>query len=399
MAVMLLQGFSSGLPLALVASTLQAWFAVSGIDVFTIGILSLVGQPYVYKFLWAPFFDRYIFPFLGRRRGWLFLAQVLLIVSIVLISFLDPLDAPWPVGIMAFFIAFFSASQDILVDAYRTEVLATAERGAGVALYNVGYRVALLVSGGGALIIADYFGWQVMFLSMAGLLALQLLVTCWAEEPAHKDIPQRLHHAIFHPFHDFFKRRLAVAILLFIILYKLTDVVTLSLGSKFLIDLGFSLTTIGVVYKGVGLIATLSGALLGGFLMLRITLYRSLLSFGLLQAFSNLTFVWLALAGSSVAVLTIAIATENFCGGLATTAFVAFLMGLCNKRYTATQYALFSSIAVLGRTYIGPVAGLLARHLQVETNHAHWAIFYVWAFIVGFPALFLLMWLHKKEII
>lgn len=399
MAVMLLQGFSSGLPIALIASTLQAWFAVSGIDVFTIGILSLVGQPYVYKFLWSPIFDRYILPVLGRRRGWLFLTQVFLVLGFVGISFLDPVETPVTIGILAFVIAFFSASQDILIDAYRTELLVPHERGAGVSLYNIGYRVALLVAGGGALILADQIGWQQMFLVMAGLLALQLWVTVWSKEPVHEQAPETLKHAVIHPFHDFFKRKMAVMILLFIVLYKLTDVVTLSLGSKFLIDLGFSLTAIGTVYKGIGLIATLCGALLGGYLMVRMTLYRSLLSFGLLQTFSNLTFAWLALVGSSLSVLTIAVATESFCSGLATTAFVAFLMSLCNKRYTATQYALFSSLAVFGRTYIGPVAGLLAQHLQVEMYPSHWAAFYLFAFAVGFPGLLLLMWLRKKEVV
>ena len=399
MAVMLLQGFSSGLPLALIASTLQAWFASSGIDVVTIGILSLIGQPYVYKFLWSPIFDRYMLPFLGRRRGWLLVCQALLALGVFTVAFLDPLDEPLLIGILAFFIAFFSASQDILIDAYRTELLQPHERGAGVSLYNTGYRVALLVAGGGALILADQIGWQTTFIIMAGLLALQLFVTLWAKEPTHEQHPETLRHAVIHPFQDFFKRKMAVMILLFIVLYKLTDVVTLSLGSKFLIDLGFSLTTIGAVYKGIGLIATLTGALLGGFLMMRTTLYRSLLSFGLLQTFSNLTFAWLAIVGSSLSVLTIAVATESFCSGLATTAFVAFLMSLCNKRYTATQYALFSSLAVFGRTYIGPFAGLLAKHLQVEANPAHWAVFYIWAFAVGFPGLLLLMWLHKKEII
>jgi len=308
-------------------------------------------------------------------------------------------DEPLIIGGLAFLIAFFSASQDTLIDAYRTELLVPHERGTGVSLYSTGYRVAMLVSGGGALIMADYLGWQLMFLIMAGLLLLQLPVTWLAEEPQHEPPPLALHHAVFHPFHDFFKRRLAVMILLFIVLYKFTDVVTLSLGSKFLIDLGFTLTTIGAIYKGVGLFATLGGTLLGGFLMMRISLYRSLLSFGLLQAFSNLTFAWLALVGSSVSVLTIAVATESFCSGLATTAFVAFLMSLCNKRYTATQYALFSSVAVCGRTYIGPFAGMLAQYLHVEINPANWVGFYLWAFVVGFPAIILLMWLRHKEVV
>lgn len=396
---MLLQGFSSGLPLAIIASTLQAWFASSGIKVVTIGILSLTTQPYVYKFLWAPLFDRYTLPFLGRRRGWLFLTQALLTLGILTVAFLDPIDELPIIIIVTFCIAFFSASQDILIDAYRTELLTPTERGVGVSLYNTGYRIAMLAAGGGALILADHIGWQFTFFIMTGLLAPQLLITLWAKEPAHQQPPHTLRDAVIHPLHDFFRRKMPIMILLFIVLYKFTDVVTLSLGSKFLIDIGFSLTTIGAVYKGIGLIATLSGALVGGFLMTRITLYRALLSFGLLQTFSNLTFAWLAMVGSSLSVLTIAIATESFCSGLATTAFVALLMSLCNTRYTATQYALFSSFAALGRTYIGPFAGLLAAHLQVEANPTHWAVFYIWAFAVGFPALILLMWLHKKKII
>jgi len=397
MAVILLQGFASGLPLALIGSTLQAWFAVSGVDVLTIGVLSLAGQPYVFKFLWAPIFDRYVLPFLGRRRGWLFMTQALLMLIVIFFTFLDPVEHALLIGIIAFFVAFFSATQDILVDAYRTELLVQHEFGVGVSLYNAGYRVAMLVSGGGALIFADYFGWQAMFLTMAGLFAVQLLVTVWAEEPQHEGRPEALHHAVIHPFHDFFKRHFAWWILLFILLYKLTDVITLSLGSKFLIDLGFNLTTIGAVYKGVGLITTLCGAFIGGYIMSRLTIYRSLISFGLLQAFSNLTFAWLALVGANLAVLTIAVAAESFCSGLATTAFVAFLMSLCNKRYTATQYALFSSLAVFGRVYVGPFAGFLARFLHVETYTTHWFYFYVIAFVLGFPALLLLMWLRKKD--
>lgn len=399
MLTVLLHGFSSGLPLAIVGSALQAWFAVSGVDIVAIGMLSLVGQPYVYKFLWAPFLDRFILPFLGKRRGWIMLAQIGLALSILWLAFLNPVENAIFIGIIALLISFLSASQDIAIDAYRTELLTPQERGVGVALYTTGYRVAMLISGGLALILADELGWQVMFSLMAGLIVCEVLVT-WllAPEPEVTNHPSNLQQAFIEPFKNFWQRDGAITILIFIVLYKLTDVFALSLGSKFLIDLGFSLTTIGMIYKGVGLAATLLGTFCGGLLMLRISHYSALLWFGILQALSNLTFAWLALAGKSTLILACAVFAENFCGGLATIALLAFLMSLCDKRYTATQYAILSSLTAIGRVYFGPIAGVIAYYLHVEINHANWAIFFLGSFLAAIPSLILLLYLRKKKL-
>lgn len=397
MLVTLLQGFSSGLPLAIIGSALQAWFAISGVDVIAIGALSLVGQPYVYKFLWAPFLDRFILPFLGKRRGWIMLMQIGLALGIIWLSFLNPIDHALFIGILALIISFLSATQDIAIDAYRTELLTPEERGLGVAFYTTGYRVALLVSGGLALILADNWGWQTMFLIMAFLLICEIFVT-WliTPKPPLTNHPASLQQAFSEPLKNFWQRNNVVTILLFIILYKLTDAFALSLGSKFLIDIGFSLTTIGMVYKGIGLIATLLGTFCGGLLMLRISQFSALLWFGILQALSNLTFAWLALAGKNILILTVAVFTENFCGGLATIALLAFLMSLCDKRFTATQYALLSSLAALGRVYIGPFAGVIAHNLNVGFSHANWALFFYGSFLLAIPSLVMLLCLRKK---
>lgn len=397
MLVTLLQGFASGLPLSIIGSALQTWFAVSGVDVIAIGSLTLVGQPYVYKFLWSPFLDRFILPFLGKRRGWIMLTQIGLVLGIIWLSFLNPIDNAIFIGALALIISFLSASQDIAIDAYRTDLLDAKERGIGVALYAAGYRVAMLVSGGIALILADQLGWQIMFFIMAFLLICEILVT-WlvAKEPPSTNHPVNLQQAFIEPIKNFLQRNGAIAILIFIVLYKLTDVFALSLGSKFLIDIGFSLTTIGTVYKGVGLASTLLGTFCGGLLMLRISHYAALLWFGILQALSNLTFAWLALAGKSTLVLMFAVFAENFCGGLATIALLAFLMSLCDKRYTATQYAILSSLMAIGRVYFGPVAGVIAHTLHVETNHANWALFFIGSFLAAIPSLALLFYLRKK---
>lgn len=402
MLIIIAQGFASGLPLAIVGSTLQAWFAISGISVLAIGALTLVGQPYVYKFLWSPLLDRYSLPFLGRRRGWMLITQLGLTVGILLCSLFNPIDNATILAVLALAIAMLSATQDIAIDAYRTELFSPAERGLSVALYAGGYRIAMLISSGVALIIADNLGWAVMYQIMAGLMLVAALITIFASpEPklaAQPNAPVTLRQAITAPLQEFWQRPAILSILAFIVLYKLTDVVALSLGSKFLIDLGFTLTNIGVVYKGVGLVAVLCGTFCGGLLMIRISLFTALLWFGVLQALSNLTFAWLAIVGKNMHLLIFAVFSENFCSGLGTVAFLALLMHLCNIRYTATQFALLSSLAVIGRAYFGPFAGILAQSLHVASNHSNWAIFYVCAFLAAFPSFFLLYYLRRKNI-
>lgn len=390
MAVLLLS-FSSGLPLALTASTLQAWYTVAGVSLLTIGALTLVGQPYVYKFLWAPLMDRYKLFGLGRRRGWILLMQLLLVIGLITMAFLNPKTHAWVLAGVALAVAFCSASQDIAFDAYRTDVLHVSERGLGAAFNTFGYRVAMIVSGAIALILAAEIGWRWTYIIMAALLVSEIGITFWAPMPERiAQPPQTIAKAVIEPLHEFFKRDNAIALLVFIVIYKLTDAFALSLNTPFLIrGIGFNLLEIGTIYKVVSLISTLIGSLAGGLLMRRMGLFRSLLYFGLLQAASNLAYVALALVGKSYILMVGAVFTEYFCGGLSAVAFVAFLMSLCDRRYSATHYALFSALAAAGRVFAGPEAAMMV-------NHIGWALFYFVTFLIGIPALLLLWWLRSR---
>ncbi|MHB8472931.1 MAG: AmpG family muropeptide MFS transporter [Gammaproteobacteria bacterium] len=391
-AATLLLGFSSGLPLALVGGTLQAWFTVSGVDIVTIGFLGLVGQPYVYKFLWAPFMDRFVPPLLGRRRGWLLLTQIAVSVAIAAMALFNPAITPGALSALALVVAFLSASQDIAVDAYRTDVLQPRERGLGAAVSVGGYRMAMIVSGGLALILADHIGWSAMYLLMAASMAIGVLGTLLGPEPEiAPSVPSSLAQAVLKPWQEFMARRAALALLLLIVLYKLGDAFAGSLTLAFLLrGAGFTLTEIGAVYKTVSLVATLVGAVFGGSLLASLGLYRALLLFGVLQALSNLGFMWLALSGKSMVLMVSAVAFENFAGGMGTAAFVALLMALCDHRYTATQYALLSALSAIGRVFVGPAAGYLVTWLG-------WPDFFAATFATALPGLGLL-WLLRVNI-
>ena len=388
----LLLGFSSGLPLALVGGTLQAWFTVSGVDIVTIGFLGLVGQPYVYKFLWAPFMDRFVPPLFGRRRGWLLLTQIAVSAAIAAMALFNPAITPGALSALALVVAFLSASQDIAVDAYRTDVLQPRERGLGAAVSVGGYRMAMIVSGGLALILADHIGWSAMYLLMAAIMAIGVLGTLLGPEPEiAPSVPSSLAQAVLQPWQEFMARRAALALLLLIVLYKLGDAFAGSLTLAFLLrGAGFTLTEIGAVYKTVSLVATLVGAVFGGSLLASLGLYRALLLFGVLQAVSNLGFMWLALSGKSMVLMVSAVAFENFAGGMGTAAFVALLMALCDHRYTATQYALLSALSAIGRVFVGPAAGYLVTWLG-------WPDFFAATFATALPGLGLL-WLLRDHI-
>ena len=389
--VTLFLGFSSGLPIALCTSTLQAWLTVSGVSLMTIGFATLIGQPYVYKFLWAPLFDRYLPPLLGRRRGWIMLLQIGLAITMVCMAMLDPHTHLIWIASLAFILAFLSSSQDINIDAYRTDLLPADERGLGAAMVTAGYRVAMLVSGGLALVFANIYGWRSTYLLMAVLMALQVLVTWWGPESvtAAKP-PATLRKAVIEPFREFFNREAAIALLIFVIIYKLSDAFAVTLGSTFLLrGIGFSLADVGTIYKTVGMGSTLIGVFAGGMLMKRLGLYRSLMYFGILQGVSNLSFMVLAMAGKSYSLLVAAVFLENFCGGLGTAAFVAFLMSLCDLRYTATQYAVLSALSAVGRVFVGPIAAVMVKELG-------WTQFYFWAAMIMIPSLFLLVWLRPQ---
>ncbi|MCX8110719.1 MAG: MFS transporter [Syntrophorhabdaceae bacterium] len=388
-AVMVLLGFSSGLPLPLTSGTLQAWLTVAGVDLRIIGIFSLVSIPYTIKFLWSPLMDRFVPPWLGRRRGWILPIQIILMVSIGLMGFISPEYAPFFLASMTFFIAFTSASQDIVIDAYRTDILQDRERGIGAATFIMGYRIAMLVAGAVALILSQIIGWQKTYILMAILMIIGIIGTYVGREPDSQiKPPKSMEEAIWGPLKDFFTRKNAIIILLLIILYKLGDAYAGALTTAFLIrGVNFSPAEVGTINKGMGLIATIVGAMFGGALMVRLGLYRSLMFFGILQMVSNLSFMVLALTGKNYPVMVSAIAFENITGGMGSAAFLAFVMAICNKRYSATQYALLSSLAALGRVFISPTSGYV-----VEATG--WAIFFLFTTITAIPGL-VLLWILR----
>lgn len=389
---MVLLGFSSGLPISLTAATLQAWMTVAGAHLRTIEIFGLVGLPYILKFLWSPFMDRFVPPVLGRRRGWIIITQLGLVTGIGTMAFGSPGDAPWSFAALALLVAFTSASQDIVVDAYRADILHETERGAGVAVFVTGYRIAMLVSGALAFILSDLIGWRNTYLLMAALMSVGIGAAFFGPEPERSVVPPRnMQEAVWGPLKDFFSRRAAFMILLLIVLYKLADAYAGAMTTPFLIrGLGFSATDVGAVNKAFGLAALIVGATFGGTLMVKLGLFRSLLMFGILQAVSILSFVLLALAGKSYLFMIIAIALENFTAGMGTTAFLSLLMALCNQRFSATQYALLSSLASLGRIFIAPTSGYVAESTG-------WPVFFFISALAGIPGL-LLLWRLRADI-
>jgi PAT family beta-lactamase induction signal transducer AmpG len=391
-AAVLLLGFSSGLPLALTGGTLQAWLTVSGTDLLTIAWFSWIGIPYLLKFIWSPLMDRYVPPFLGRRRGWMLLTQLALVAGICAMAVSPPGANLWLLGCLALWVAFASASQDIVIDAYRTDLLPAAERGMGAAVSVLGYRVAMLASGGLALILADQIGWRATFFAMAGLMGIGLATSLAAPEPTLRATPPRsLRAAVVEPLRDLLSRRGALQLLALIALYKFGDALAGTLTTAFLIrGVGFSLTDVGTINKALGLVSLLAGGLFGGLLLVRMSLMRALLLFGALQAISNLSFALLAWAGKSYPLLVFAVGFENLASGMGTAAFVAFAMALCNHSFSATQYALLSALASLGRILFGPATGAL-----VEA--AGWANFFALTFVAALPGLWL-VWRMRDEI-
>jgi PAT family beta-lactamase induction signal transducer AmpG len=387
----LLLGFSSGLPSALTSSTLQAWFTEAGVNLLAIGALSLISVPYVWKFLWAPVMDRFVPPWWGRRRGWICLTQLGLCAALFVLANMNPIFTPGAMGFVALIIAFLSASQDIAYDAYRTDILPAEERGLGAAFTIFGFRMAMLTSGGLALVFADYLGWKLTYELMAGFMGIAILATYFGPETS-KNIqpPKNFTHAIVDPFVDLFKREGIVIILLFIVFYKFGVALALSLISTFLLkELGFTLTEVGFAYKTMGLFATIVGAFAGGILLTRLSLYRALLFFGLAQAFSNLIFLLLAIVGKNYWFMASSLFIENFCSGMGTAALLAFLMSLCHQQYSATQYALLSALFSIGPVFLGPVAAYMVLHIG-------WINFYFWAFLACFPGIILLTQIRKR---
>jgi PAT family beta-lactamase induction signal transducer AmpG len=496
--VVTLLGFASGLPLALTGQAMQAWLTLDGLDIATIGFLSLVGLPYTFKFLWAPLMDRFDLPWLGRRRGWLVLTQLLLAGALLLLSTTSPRDSIRLFALLAVVVAFISASQDVVIDAYRTDLLAPAERGMGASLNVMGYRLAMILSGGVALIWTDPanagtaagWTWPEVYRLMAALMvaaavlsALALPRVPWPDTKrtlARNDVTgfiavlaavavgvlltdrfgNSIAQAVLGPWFEgsavaanlqkrwvellalmlgiaftlplaawaarkakfetllnglssYFSQAGAGAFLLFIVLYKLGDAFAGSLMTPFLLkSMAYTSAEVGVVNKLIGLWLTIGGALLGGVLMIRIGLWRALMFFGVLQMLSNLGFWWLAVSGKGLLPglvlppfdwgfvqlaaptpvdggLLMVIAFENISGGMGTAAFVAFLMSLCNQRFTATQFALLSAFASVGRVWVGPLAGVLAESIG-------WPTFFVISTVLALPALVMLWWLRAS---
>ena len=373
---------------------MQAWATLDGVSLQNIGFLTLIGSAYTLKFLWAPVVDRYAFPLLGRRRGWILLSQLGLAMSVAAMGLYSPGDQLLPLAMLAVFVAFLSATQDIAFDAYSTDVLRSEERAAGAAIKVLGYRLAMIVSGGLALILADqWLGWQNTYFLMGGFMALCAVATLLAPEPeVVVAAPRSLAQAVVRPLAEFFKRRGAITILLLIVLYKLGDAFAGALSTTFLLrGAGFTGTEVGAVNKVFGLAATIFGALAGGSIMARMGLYRSLLWFGILQAVSNFGYWVLAVTPPHLYSMATVIVLENLCGGLGTAAFVALLMALCKQEFSATQFALLSALSAVGRTYLaGPLTPPLVESLG-------WPGFFVVTVVIAIPGL-VLLYFRRQEI-
>ena len=385
MLVAFVMGFACGLPLLLTISVLQAWMHKAGVDLSVIGLMALVGLPYTLKFVWAPIMDRYTPPFLGRRRGWLLLAQIALMFAIFGLGATNPAKNPWIVALAAFMVTFFSASQDIVVDAYRREDLADHELGLGSSLYVNGYRVGMLLASGGGLIMADHIPFSWVYWIMAACLLPGVITTLLTPEPTTPlGTPQTLQEAVIEPLAEYFQRQGALWILAFILLYKIGDTMAAAITTPFYLDLGFTKTQIGAVVKLFGFWATIVGSLIGGLLMLRLGINRSLWVFGILQALSTAMFAVLANVGPIVSALAMVIAFENLSAGMGTAAYVAFMASITNKKFTATQYALLSSLMGVPRVIASAPTGIVAKH-------AGWEGFFILCTLVAIPGMLLLI--------
>ncbi|MBI5632592.1 MAG: AmpG family muropeptide MFS transporter [Nitrospirae bacterium] len=394
MLVSFIMGFACGLPLLLTSTVLQAWMKDSGVDLTVIGLMALVGLPYTLKFLWAPFFDRFTLS-LGRRRGWLMVAQVSLVFAIAGLGFTDPALNPAVMVFSALLVTFFSASQDIVVDAYRREDLADEELGLGSSFYINGYRVGMLLASGGGLILADYLSFTMVYLIMAACMLPGIITTLLTPEPmVSGGTPKTLREAIVEPLAEYFSRENALLILAFVLLYKLGDTMASAITTPFYLDIGFSKTEIGAVVKLFGFWATLAGSLTGGLMMLRIGINRSLWIFGFLQAISTAGFAILARIGHSLPALSGVIAFENLTAGMGTAAYAAFMASLTNRKFTATQYALLSSLMGVPRVLASAPTGFLAKYMG-------WERFFIFCVVIALPGMMLLLkfapWAPKNK--
>ena len=387
MMICVFLGFSSGLPLFILLSLLQAWLAKAGLNVKTLGLFALVMFPYTWKFVWSPLMDRFHFGRVGRRRGWMLSTQLLLVLSIGLMGMLDPLSQVSTIALMASVIAFLSASQDIAIDAFRREILPDDELGLGSAIHVNAYKLSGMVPGALSLVLADRMPWAEVFWITAAFMLPGLLCSLLVKEPkVYGAPPKSLTEAVVLPFREFITRGgwgHALWVLGFIFLYKLGDSMATALATKFYIDLGFSMTEIGVVSKTTSLWASVAGGILGGIWMVRLGINRALWVFGVVQAVAILGFAWLAHVGADTASLALVIGFEAFGVGLGTAAFVAYIMRETDPRYTATQFALFTSLMAVPRTFVNSSVGFVVA----ETG---WLIFFIICFVLALPGMLML---------
>jgi PAT family beta-lactamase induction signal transducer AmpG len=391
MTAILLLSFASGLPLNLTGSTLQAWLASVQVDIKTIGIFSLVGLPYVFKFLWAPLLDRYLPPLLGRRRGWILIYQLALAIGIAVMGLSSPTREPYALGAIALLVAFLSASQDIVVDAYRVDVIPPSERALAAAATTFGYRSAAMLAGAVILVVAAQIGWRIAYLLVAGIMAATVFATVWAPEPVTPGRPPRtLADAVVQPLRALLSQKGALGFLLLVLLYKVGDAFALSLYSAFMIKgVGFSLSELSVAGKVNMTVSTMIGVALGGWIYMRWGMFRSLLLFGIGQALTNLLYMWLALAGKKLWLMILATSLDNLIGGMGQAAYVAFLVSLCSASFSATQYALLSALSAVPRVVMGAIAGQVVESLG-------WANFFVVTFLTAMPGLALLVIFRRR---
>jgi PAT family beta-lactamase induction signal transducer AmpG len=393
-------GFSSGLPLALVAGTLSVWLAELGVSRTVIGLFALVGLPYTLKFLWSPLIDGLRLPILtaalGRRRGWAIATQIALIAAALALGASDPTADPGMTAALALLVAFCSASQDIVIDAYRVEILSERQQGAGAAAIQIGYRIAMVVSGAGALYMASFFGWFAAYAFVGALVLVGIAAILLNPEPSaapagveKKGAAAWIKVHVVEPLTEFAGRPGWGWVLLFILLYKFGDAVAAVMTGPFYIGIGFSKIEIANVTKAFGVAMSIAGAVAGGAMVAKLGTLRALLVAGLLQAASNLMFVAQAMAGHDIAMLTATIAIENLTGGMGTAAFVAYLSGLCNVAFTATQYALLSSLMAVGRTVLASSGGWIADQMD-------WVSFFLVSTVAAVPGLILLVWMMRR---
>ena len=397
MLICVFTGFTSGLPLFILISLLPAWLSTSGIDLKTIGLFALIQFPFTWKFIWAPLFDRFTFG-MGRRRGWLIIFQLLLLITICTFGFADAQSQLSVIVIISTIIAFFSASQDVVIDAYRRELLSDSELGIGNAIHVNAYKISSLIPGSLSLILADFFDWQFVFL-VTGLFMLPgIIMTLLIKEPLLRyGAPKTLKEAVIEPFKEFKNRKGikgAFLILLFIFLYKIGDSMATALATPFYLDLGFSMTEIGVIAKNAGLWPGIIGGLAGGVWMIKLGINRALWVFGFMQMFATLSFAWLALSGDNNLILAITVGLEFFAAGLGTTAFIAYIAKTTHPKYTATQFALFTSLAAVPRTFTNASTGYLVEFFG-------WYHFFIFCFLIAIPGMLLLFkiapWSQSKS--